>query len=183
MELKWASHKLQLTQHCSPQLLMDCSSSPGCSWSGICGLSLLQTSSTAAPQLVHGCTGRSVPWGAHGIQGDVLLLHGPLLSGRELLLCAWSSSCTNLHAKKTVSPRFSVFPKSALPENNQHCSGFSSGSGWSILKQLQEALIWCGTVLDFAHRVTPAAPLLSKHSHIKFNTLSYCINSSNFVFL
>ena len=43
--------------------------------------------------LLHGCTGRSALCGACGLQEDGMLLHGPLLGCRELLLHAWSSSC------------------------------------------------------------------------------------------
>ena len=44
-------------------------------------------------RLLCGFTGRSAPCSAHGLQGDGLLFCGPLLRCRNLLLCAWSSSC------------------------------------------------------------------------------------------
>ena len=43
--------------------------------------------------LLHGFTRRSAPRGTHGLRGDRLFFHGPLLGCRELLLCAWSTSC------------------------------------------------------------------------------------------
>lgn len=42
--------------------------------------------------LLHGWTGRSAQCGVHGLQGDSLLLHGPLLDFRGVLLWAWSTS-------------------------------------------------------------------------------------------
>jgi len=43
--------------------------------------------------LLHCCMGRSAPRRISGLQEDGLLLHGPLLGCRELLLHAWSTCC------------------------------------------------------------------------------------------
>ena len=122
--LSWsprASHRLQLSKHCSnmalyhrahpsgtapalppqaaapPALLcgllpMGCSSSLGLFLWGLCGLQLLQASSTAAlwapPWLHVEICSLWCPWAA----GDSLLIRGPLLGCRELLLCTWNTS-------------------------------------------------------------------------------------------
>lgn len=79
-------------------LLMGCSSGLVCS---LQGFFMGCTSFTHCPQmhcgLLHGYTWRSAPHDAHGLQGDSLLLHDPLLGCRELLLCNWNTSCLLLN--------------------------------------------------------------------------------------
>ena len=63
--------------------------------------------------LLRGCMWRSAPCCAHGLQGDDLLLHGPLLGCWELLLCAWRTSCTDLGPCRSASLSF-LIPLSQL---------------------------------------------------------------------
>lgn len=69
------------------------SSDPDCSCGVVHELCILQTSSLLHRGLLRGCVRKSAPHGAHELQRDSLLLHGPLLGCRELLLCTWSFSC------------------------------------------------------------------------------------------
>lgn len=67
--------------------------------------------------LLRGCIWRSAPWDTCGLQGDSLLFHRPLLGCRELLLCAWSTSCppatlTSVSACRAASLTIS---RSSLP--------------------------------------------------------------------
>lgn len=80
-----------------------------------------------------GCTWRSAPCSARGLQGGSLFHCGPLLDYREQLLCAWSTSCSPsaltsvpkgpflfifslFHPSCSCLVFFFSFLKSALPE-------------------------------------------------------------------
>jgi len=78
--------------------------------------------------LLHGCR---APCGTHGLPGAALLLCGPFLGCRELLLHTWNTSCPSLaltlvaagllHSHSLLSPSCCCgavfpFPISALPE-------------------------------------------------------------------
>ena len=64
--------------------------------------------------LLHGCTWRCALCSAHGLKEDSLLLRGPLLGRRKLLLHSWSTSCPpsamTLGAAGTLVPH--LFPLS-----------------------------------------------------------------------
>ena len=104
---------------------------------------------TAAPlgfqlhlRLLHSCMRRSVLHSAWELHRDSLLLHGPLLDCRELLLHAWSTSCPpsvlTLGAVEPLPHIFSLLSQLLLPtsfspslnlhsqRHNQHCSQLNS---------------------------------------------------------
>lgn len=117
--------------------------------------SLIHSHTTAPPWLRREICLVGCPWAARGWPAPPwasLDQHGAAAECLELFL-HWS-----LCLKNCFSLILSVFPKSAPLEHNQHCSGFSSGSSWSTLEQLQAALIWYRAALGSALRVTPAAP-------------------------
>jgi len=82
----------QWLPHCG-LLSMGCSSGPGCSCRILPGVH--------PSCLIHCCTvGSSIAARGDllhavyvGCRGDSLLLHGPLLGCRQLLLCTWNTSC------------------------------------------------------------------------------------------
>ena len=138
-ELKASFQPSCLTAGCSPQAAaLACRHT---SWS---------VSSFRLHGLSHGCTGRSALYG--GLQGDSLLLHGPLLGCRELLLCTWSTSCppsaltwmAALSQSSLLSPScccaaIFLILQSALPQHTQCHSWLSSGSNkpiWNNRSQL-----------------------------------------------
>jgi len=149
--LRQCPQEQQLPSACSPRAA---AAARGCSCGSIHRLCLLQASSTAALGLLRGCTGRSAR--------DRLLLPGPLLGCRELLLRAWSTTCPpfarppapagllfthcSLPLSQLLSHSGVSSLNSALPEHTQHHSGLSSGSGGSLL----ELLCYHGALLGSA---------------------------------
>ena len=110
-------HKRQLSQPSCPTAV--CSPGLQLYLRGSCralhGLCLLQASSTAAlwapPWLHVEICSVWCPWAA----GDSLLLCGPLLGCRELLLCAWSSSCPPSVLTSVPAGLLSHIPCFSLP--------------------------------------------------------------------
>ena len=134
-----------------------CSSIPGPAPVGaLCEPLLLQPHPLLPHGFLHDCMWRFALHDAHGLQGYSLLHCGPLLSFRELLLHLWTTSCPpsaltlmaaglflshfSLSSPSCCCPAVFPFLKSALPEHTQHHSWLMSGSGRSLLEQLELAL-------------------------------------------
>ena len=131
----------------------------------------------------------------HGLQGDSLLHCGPLLGCRELLLCAWSTSCP--FPMLTLVPiglflsHFLTSPSQLLSHSfflpflnllsqrhNEHCSWLSSGqqlvlfgARWSWL------LTHMGQLRHSACSSHPCSPATTKtlvHKPSTVSVLSSC---------
>ena len=91
--------------------------------------------------LLHGCMRRSALCGAHGLQEHSLLLCGPLLGCRELLLCASSTSC--------------------LPWCLQGCfSQFLTPFSWLLLQLFPSLTLISQSIPSVAHGSAVAVPSL-----------------------
>jgi len=95
--------------------------------------------------LLHGCTWRCTPHNAPRLQGNSVLLHGPLLDCREL--CTWSTSCppfalTLVDAELLLS----YFLTSLSQSKSIDTHGSALHTITAQLEQLELALIW--------HRIT-----------------------------
>ena len=129
-QIAWASHRLQLSQHCSntapyhtaplsgtaphgsPRTAAPARAAPA----GVpTGCASFRLHPPLPRRLLRGCTGRCALRGAHGLQGDGLLLRGPLLGCRKLLLCAWSSSCPPSALTSVPSGLFSHISHPSFP--------------------------------------------------------------------
>jgi len=174
----WASHRLQLSKHdpsiapyhrAIPQALFQHSSMGSSSHRPPPAL-------RAASQLHVEMSSRWCPWAA----GDSLLHHGPLLGCKELLLHAWSTSCTHLGVCRAASLTFltlffqlllqSTFPflKSALSETHPSITHKPTpASSGSLPEQLELALIRPGAALGSAIPATkPSASEPSTLHHL-----------------
>ena len=160
--LLWAAlNRLQLW----PELLL---------WEYPWAVSSFRTHPLLPHGLLHGYTGRSAPCGDHGLQGDGLLLHGPLLGCRELPLCTWNTSCPPSALTWMAAGRFSHVSHSSLPaavvqqffhflsllsEHTQHHSWLSSGSSVSLWSSWSWLFSDTGQRWALLTEATPAAPL------------------------
>ena len=140
--LQALSHGLQLQARAAPAAV-----SMGCNSFG--------THPLLHHGLLHGCRWRYALHGAQRLQGNGLLLHGPLLGCRELLLCAWSIFCPPSALTWVPAGMFSLIPLlsqvllcSSFPHvltllsqrHTQNCSWLSSHSSRPLLEQLELAL-------------------------------------------
>ena len=157
----WASHRLQLSKHHSshePPFEIYSRMGPH-RWQlrpGAVPVGVPMGCGSFMPHpllhhgLLRGCTRRSALCGTHGLWGHSLLLCGPLLGCRELLLSTSSTSCppwclqgsfsqflTLLSCSCTVFP----FLNPDLPEHIQCGSWLSCGSTRSLLEQLELAVV------------------------------------------
>ena len=142
----------------------------------LCEPLLLQPHPLLPHGFLHDCMWRFALHDAHGLQGYSLLHCGPLLSFRELLLHLWTTSCPpsaltlmaaglflshfSLSSPSCCCPAVFPFLKSALPEHTQHHLWLMSGSGRSLLEQLELVVIWHEAVLGSTRR-PPLQPLLN----------------------
>ena len=123
---------------------------------------------------------------AHGLQGDSLLHHGPLLGCRELLLCAWNSPCSSSApplwwlqgrfshmfsslSSAVVQQRF-PFLNLLCQRQNQHNSRHSSGWGRAHFGAGYElSVIWHGEAAGLCSQRQPLQPTCYQNFPRKHN--------------